>query len=66
MKNEKKPYRTPIRIIKAFLLGLISGMLLLEYARNRKRPVLSCCERPDNEVAEESEKLNNNSKEKQE
>lgn len=43
MKNDKKPNRTPIRIIKAFLFGMVAGMALLQYVRNRKRPVLALC-----------------------
>ncbi|MCM1054856.1 MAG: hypothetical protein NC394_04955 [Bacteroides sp.] len=41
MKNNKKPNRTFIKIIKAFLFGIAVGMVLPEYIRNRKRPVLA-------------------------
>lgn len=45
MKNEQRKHsRTPIRLIKAFLLGMVSGMLLLEYTRKKKRPYLPCAE----------------------
>lgn len=43
MKNNKKPNRTPIRIIKAFLFGMVAGMALLQYVRNKQRPVLALC-----------------------
>ncbi|MBD5115810.1 MAG: hypothetical protein HDT46_11600 [Ruminococcaceae bacterium] len=43
MKNNKKPNRTFIRIIKAFLFGMVAGMALLQYVRNKQRPVLALC-----------------------
>ena len=52
-KGTKKPNRTLIRIIKAFILGMASGMLLLEYIRNKKRPYLPC-----DECVEKAEKQN--------
>lgn len=52
MKNEKKSGKTFFRIIKAYIFGMISGMLLLEYAKNRKRPVLTCEGKTCNEDTE--------------
>lgn len=47
MKKENKRNRTLIRLIKAYLFGIMSGMLLLEYLRNKKRPYLPCSELTD-------------------
>lgn len=71
-KETKKPNRTPIRIIKAFVLGMVSGMLLLEYMRNKKRPYLPCGECADNAKKQndteytDGEKENNTETEKEE
>lgn len=43
MKKNGNPKKTFIRIIKAFIFGMASGMILLQYVRNKKRPVLALC-----------------------
>lgn len=47
MKKEHKRNRTLIRLIKAYLFGIMSGILILEYLRNKKRPYLPCSELTD-------------------
>lgn len=60
MKNEKKPGNTFVRVLKAYLFGIMSGILLIEYLQNRKRPYLPYS--PEAE-GEKQENLENKEKE---
>lgn len=57
MKKNGNPKKTFIRIIKAFIFGMASGMILLQYVRNKKRPVLALC---GDEKSEKNDKKEDN------